>query len=202
MRSLKCTYEKESEFPMRTNTAASLQHTETRSFSVAREVMLIGGGTLFLTACSQIAFPFWPAPFTMQTFAVILIAGCFGLRRGTATVSAYVAAGCLGLPVFANFSGVAALFGPTTGYILGFVAAAAITGALMDAGFRRHWTLSALAMTAGTAAILYGGTCWLAVAWGMGWQTAASAQLIYLPGAIVKIALAMAALPYARKLLR
>ena len=38
----------------------------------------------------------------MQTFAVILIAGCFGLRRGTATVSAYVAAGCLGLPVFAN----------------------------------------------------------------------------------------------------
>lgn len=71
--------------------------------------------------CSWISIPM-AVPFTMQTFGVFCALLLLGGRRGTIAILLYVFMGAVGLPVFSSFrSGVAALAGPTGGYILGFI---------------------------------------------------------------------------------
>ena len=66
--------------------------------------------------------------FTMQTFAVCLCAGLLGWKRSTVSVIVYILLGMVGLPIFTGFkSGVAAITGPTGGYIVGFVLTPLIT---------------------------------------------------------------------------
>lgn len=75
-----------------------------------------------LTAvCSWITVPY-TVPFTMQTFAVFFILLTLGGKRGTLSVIIYILLGAVGAPVFSSFrSGIGTLFGPTGGYIFGFV---------------------------------------------------------------------------------
>ncbi len=77
-----------------------------------------------LTVCSWISIPaLGPfVPFTLQTFAVFLIAGLFDLRCSLTAVAAYILLGAAGVPVFSGFkSGIAAITGVTGGYIIGFL---------------------------------------------------------------------------------
>jgi biotin transport system substrate-specific component len=74
-------------------------------------------------------FPIGPVPITMQPFFVFLSGYLLGPLYGAGAVLLYITAGCLGLPFFAGGkSGFAHLLGPTGGYLIGFVAAAAICG--------------------------------------------------------------------------
>lgn len=64
----------------------------------------------------------YTVPFTMQTFAVFLTAVVIGGKKGTLSVLIYILCGAAGLPVFSAFrSGLGTLFGPTGGYITGFI---------------------------------------------------------------------------------
>ena len=81
--------------------------------------------TALIAVCAWITVPF-TVPFTMQTFGVTLAVKLLGGKRGTAAILLYITLGGIGVPVFAGFTGgPAVLFGPTGGYILGF-----LTGAL------------------------------------------------------------------------
>ncbi len=76
--------------------------------------------TALMTVTAWIAIPS-PVPFTLQTFAVLLVCGLIGGKRATASVLLYIVLGAVGLPVFAGFTGGAAvLLGATGGYIIGF----------------------------------------------------------------------------------
>lgn len=69
-------------------------------------------------------------PITMQTFGVVLLAVILGSKLGGLTVIVYILIGICGFPVFSNFkSGIGVLFGPTGGYLVGFVLLAFIVGA-------------------------------------------------------------------------
>lgn len=79
-----------------------------------------------ITVCSWISIPF-AVPFTLQTFAVFITCIVLGGKLGFFTILTYVILGAIGLPVFAGFKGgLGALFGPTGGYILGFLLSALI----------------------------------------------------------------------------
>ncbi len=84
-------------------------------------------------------------PFTLQTFAVLLVLFTIGGKRGTIAIVVYILLGLVGVPVFAGFkSGPAALVGPTGGFIVGFVAAGLIFWAfdsLLYEKFKRTTTL-------------------------------------------------------------
>ncbi|AMJ63658.1 hypothetical protein AXW83_12750 [Bosea sp. PAMC 26642] len=99
---------------------------------LARNVALAIAGSLLMVAAAKVKVPFWPVPMTLQTLAVLGLGAAFGSRLGAATVALYIAYGLAGLPVFTNTPPVAAgplyLVGPTGGFLLGFVAAAAIAG--------------------------------------------------------------------------
>ena len=164
-----------------------------------RIAVLAVAGTALLAISAQISVPMWPVPMTMQTFAVVLIGAAYGWRLGGATVALYLAEGAMGLPVFANGGSTASLVGPTAGYLFAFVAAAALVGALVEKGWGRSLFTTALAMTLGTAVIFAGGLAWLSTFTGVE-KALAVGMYPFLPGAVFKIALAVAVLPMAWKL--
>ena len=181
--------------------------TESGSRSWLRNGALALLGSLFVAACAQIQVPMWPVPMTMQTFAVMTVGMAFGWRLGGATLALYVAEGAAGLPVFAGFSaGPGVLLGPTGGYIVGFVLAAALVGWLAEQGWDRKVWKSAIANALGTVVLFIPGVAWLATFYaaasgpsisGTGAETALGAAIAtgvtpFLIGAALKIALATA----------
>ncbi|MCP4703873.1 MAG: biotin transporter BioY [candidate division Zixibacteria bacterium] len=86
-----------------------------------------------LMAQIRIPLPFTPVPITGQTFAVLLAGVLLGKNWGGISMAIYAVLGAVGLPWFAGFGGgVAVLFGPTGGYIFGFVLAALFIGYMSD----------------------------------------------------------------------
>ena len=119
--------------PLRASTLAGqiLPATRPRS-ALLRNLALAAAGSLLLVAAAKIKVPCWPVPMTLQTLAVLALGAAYGPRLGAATIALYVAYGLAGLPVFTNTPPLAAgplyLAGPTGGFILGFVIAAAVAG--------------------------------------------------------------------------
>jgi biotin transport system substrate-specific component len=119
-------------------------------------------GTLFIALCSKINVPTWPVPVTLQTFAVALIAAAFGFRIGLATIALYIAEGLAGLPVFAGaLAGPAYLFGPTGGFIVGFLLLAAVVGLAADMGLSRRIVPLLAVMLVADAVVFGFGYAWL-----------------------------------------
>jgi biotin transport system substrate-specific component len=165
-----------------------------------RLVALAFAGTILLAISAQASVPMWPVPMTMQTFAVTLIGAAYGWRLGGATVALYLAEGAMGLPVFSGGGSLASLAGPTAGYLFAFVAAAALVGWLVEKGWDQSIFKTTLAMTAGYILIFAGGISWLTTF--TGFEKALAVGLTpFILGAVVKIALAVAVLPTAWKII-
>jgi biotin transport system substrate-specific component len=124
---------------------------------------LAGAGVTGLLAQVSIHLPFTPVPVTLQTFAVLLVGASLGSARGAAAMALYAVAGALGAPWFA--AGSSGWGGASFGYILGFVVAAALVGALTDRGRADRRVLTTAAQFAlGTVVVYAVGATWLAVA--------------------------------------
>lgn len=160
-------------------------------------VVLAGSALIALSAQVAVPLPFSPVPVTGQTFAVLLLGAALGATRGAAAVLAYLAEGAAGLPVFAGgLAGPAVLLGPTGGYLLGFLPAAWISGALAERGWDRRFPSTLAAMTLGDIAIFATGVPWLARF--VGAENAIAFGLApFLAGNAAKIVLAAGALPLA-----
>lgn len=172
-------------------------------------LVLAGSALIALSAQLAVRLPFSPVPVTGQTFAVLVIGMAFGSRLGALTVLAYLAEG-LFLPVFAEAR---TWFHPltmwTVGYLFGFVLAAFAAGWLAERSWDRRPLTTALAMLAGNLLIYLPGLAWLAYMYaGANGQagtallatTVTAGLLPFIPGDLAKLALAVAALPVAWKL--
>jgi biotin transport system substrate-specific component len=169
-----------------------------------RSVALVLGFSLLTAAAAQVVVPFpWtPVPLTGQTFAVLLTGALLGPRLGALAMLAYLAEGAAGLPFFsAGAGGPAHISGATAGYLFAFPAAAYVTGYLAERGWDRRFMTAAAAMALGSLVILASGWAWLSLALG-GAQAFRLGVALFLPGDVVKIALAAAALPAGWELLR
>jgi biotin transport system substrate-specific component len=101
-------------------------------------------------------------PFTLQVPAVLLAGLALGPWLGAASQMAYVSLGLLGLPVFATGGGPGYILTPTFGFLVGFVAAAAVVGLVAGDPARSGNLRVALALALGIAAIYLVGVPWLA----------------------------------------
>jgi len=108
-----------------------------------------------VSANAFIYLPFTPVPITLQVLTVIFSALMLGGTWAAASQLIYILMGLSGLPVFAGFlGGPAVLMGPTGGYIIGFVAAAYITGTLAHKKYKLPgYVIQAAAAIAGLAVI-------------------------------------------------
>jgi biotin transport system substrate-specific component len=140
------------------------------SRGLATDIILIAAGTALTSILAQIAIPLWPVPITGQTFSVLFVGATLGVVRAVLSMALYLAIGLLGLPVFApqpdgsHLPGVAALLGPTGGFLIGFILAAALVGFLAQREWDRKWLRTLLAFVGGTILIYAVGLPWLYVA--------------------------------------
>lgn len=118
-----------------------------------------------LAARVTIPLPFTPVPITLQVMAVLLAGLVLGPKAGAASQIVYLAMIAAGLPVDAKALGLAALTGPTAGYLMGFVPAAFLAGWLAE---RLPATRASrfLAATVGVGIIYTVGVAWLTPAVG------------------------------------
>ncbi len=131
---------------------------------LARDAALVIAGAALLTISAKVQVPFYPVPMTMQTLVVLVLGAAYGARLGAAAVALYLIEGLLGAPVFAGaVAGPAYMAGPTGGYLVGFLAAAAATGFLAERGWDRSWAGLIAAMTIGHVILFVFGWAWLAV---------------------------------------
>lgn len=159
-----------------------------------RPALLALGGSLAIAASAQIQVPIQPVPMTMQSLVVLLVGAAYGPRLGAATVLLYLAEGLLGLPVFAGLrAGPAVLAGPTGGFLLGFVPAAALAGWLAARGWGDDAWRGGAMLLAGHAVLLALGVAWLAALIGVDHAVAAG-LMPFLPDTAVKVALGAALL--------
>jgi biotin transport system substrate-specific component len=168
--------------------------------AMAKNALAVMTASVFVALMAQVSIPlpFTPVPFTMQTFAVYMIAIALGPRLGAMAMAAYICEGACGLPVFSGgAAGAAKLLGPTGGYLLGFVPAAYVIGMLAgkDAG-----KLRAVAAFVCGAAVFYAlGLVQLS-------RFVPSAFVLkaglfpFMPGEVVKFFLAAGAVPVAKRL--
>ena len=195
---------------MSTQTIETIKHPTLaaelwRGQSQLRAITLAVVGSLLLTLSAKAQIPFYPVPLTMQTFVVLAIGFAYGWRLGALTILLYLAEGAVGLSVFAGTPekgiGVAYMLGTTGGYLLGFVVAAGVCGYLAEKGWDRRASTTVAAMLIGNLIIYALGLLWLGAL--LGWDKPLLQWGLYpfLPGDLVKIALAVVVLPGAWKAL-
>ncbi|MCX8032408.1 MAG: biotin transporter BioY [Thermoleophilia bacterium] len=162
-------------------------------------IAIVLAGVGLLAASAWLSVPFYPVPMTMQTLAVLLVGGLLGPRMGAATVATYLMAGLAGAPVFHNGTfGPAILFGPTGGYLVGFVPAAALMGwfaqrSRQTTGIREFAFLGVGAVLA--EVVIYAvGVPWLSVYVGSIGKALQVGMAPFVLGDLLKMAVAIGAL--------
>jgi biotin transport system substrate-specific component len=174
--------------------------------SIATDIALMFGGAVLTAVAAQIAFPMWPVPITGQTFAVLLVGAVLGASRGALSMITYFSLGAAGLPVFTGaVSGIT--FGTTFGYLVGFIAAAAVVGWFSQLNWHKRISGVLASFAIGNAVIYLFGLPWLGFALAnlnlaSDFSAVVMAGLVpFMVGDAIKMVFAAAALPLAWKYL-
>lgn len=169
------------------------------------EITMIGLMAAVTCILGPLSIPIGPVPISFTNLAVYLAVILLGLKRGTISYLVYLLVGLTGVPVFSSFTGgPAKLFGPTGGYLAGFIFMALITGLFVerfrDADSGKQIPMYFAGMVLGTAVTYLFGTAWLAFQAQMSFSEALAAGVIpFLPGDIAKMVIAACAGPAVRK---
>lgn len=157
-----------------------------------------------LISCGAfIAIPIGPVPIVLQNMFVLLAGLVLGPVNGLVCVTVYLIAGLAGLPVFAGATaGIGKLFGPTGGYLIGYLPAVWAAGFISE---KMNHTRKGdiLALIAGCLIVYGTGVPWLKIAFAMDWSKALAAGMYpFLPGDALKMAAAAVLAPRIRSMSR
>lgn len=131
-----------------------------------------GAAIIAVLAQVSIPIPFSPVPITGQTLAIGLVVTILGTRVGSLAVLLYILLGAAGLPVFSMFKGgLAIVFGPTGGYIVGFLPTAIVMGLYLKK-FGITVPQAIVANIIGMVITLAFGTAWLKIGADLTWTAA------------------------------
>jgi biotin transport system substrate-specific component len=141
---------------------------------------------------------FIPVPITAQSLGVMLAGVVLGAKRGTLAVLLTILIAAIGLPVLSGGRGGLSIFyTPTTGYLIGWIAAAFVTGYLSERLVNRDQTALVqgvgffLASVIGGVVVLYAfGITYLGFAAGIGFTKAFIGSMAFIPGDVLKAVLA------------
>lgn len=140
----------------------------------------------------SITLPFSPVPIAICMFGIYIAAYALGSRYATVAVCLYLLIGLVGVPVFSAFSGgPGKLFGPTGGYLIGYIPLVFLSGLFIEK-FESKIYMHVIGMLLGLIICYALGTAWLAYQAGMTLPVALGAGVIpFIPMDIVKIVLAV-----------
>jgi biotin transport system substrate-specific component len=141
----------------------------------------------------SVPIPVGPVPIVLADLFVMAAGIFLGPKFGMASAALYLGLGAVGLPVFAGgTSGLAVLFGPTGGFLFGYILAAGAAG--LVAGRMKPGVPAWLAaMIAANIALYAVGVPWLKFLLNMSWPAALAVGLTpFIAGVLIKIAAAVA----------
>lgn len=168
--------------------------TEKKEKLSVKDITLIALMAAVICVLGPITIPIGPVPLSFANLAIYLTVILLGWKKGTISVLIYLLIGLVGLPVFSNFSGgVGKLFGPTGGYLLGYLFVAMV-GGLFTEKFAGKKYMYMLGMVLGTMCMYTAGTIWLAYQGNLSFAAALWAGVIpFIPGDMIKIIIAVLA---------
>ena len=139
----------------------------------------------------RIPLPFTPVPITLQTLFVLLSAACLGSKLGSISQLGYILLGILGLPIFAGAgSGLFYLFGPTGGYLFGFVFSTIFVGNFIKYS-KNNLFFTFVILSLGNLILLSSGIIWLKVLLGYRLSELLFIGFIpFIPGDLLKVLIA------------
>jgi biotin transport system substrate-specific component len=150
-------------------------------------ILQILAATLLIAVCAHIKIPlyFTPVPLSGQTLAILFIGATLGSRKGALSILAYLLEGAIGLPVFVGGSGILYMFGPTGGYMLGWILQAYLIGKTVESSQERGLIKLFAMMLAICALQLSIGTLWLSNFVGAS-NSVAMGIIPFIPGEAIK----------------
>ena len=172
------------------NFAGGGQRARSAAVSLAQIAMF----TALMVVGAFIRIPLPAVPLTFQTVISVLAGLLLGAKRGAAAMAVYAFAGLVGLPVFASGGGFSYALQPSFGYILGFIAAAAVAGTIVGGAPYRFRRLLVASLAAMLADYIFGIAYFIAV-WTLNgyeelWLAVVNYNLIYIPKDIILCTLA------------
>ncbi len=157
-----------------------------------REMTSIALFTAVTCILAPLSIPIGPVPITLTNLVLYFSIYMLGTRDAAVSYLIYLLLGFVGLPVFSGFTGgPGKLFGPTGGYLIGFIVMIIIAGILIPKAKGRRG-VEGIVFAAGTVIVYLLGTIWLSYSAGMDFRAALFAGVIpFIPGDAVKIILAV-----------
>ncbi|AMM83793.1 BioY family transporter [Martelella sp. AD-3] len=166
----------------------------------SRDLVLVALFTAIIVALGilpPIPLAFIPVPITAQTLGVMLAGLILGRRRGAAAVLLMFVLVAIGLPVLSGGrGGLGAFVGPTAGFLIGWLPGAYIAGGLAEmhadakSALRQTFGFFIAAAMGGIVVVYFFGIAWLAFGVGLGISKAVAGTVAFVPGDLVKAALA------------
>lgn len=162
-----------------------------KKFSIT-QIAVIGVMTAVICILAPFSLPIGPVPISFTNLAIYIALYVLGMKRGTISYLIYLLIGLVGVPVFSGFTGgPQKLFGPTGGYLIGFIPMAVIAGIVIDKCMKK-WYFCLFAMIAGTWVCYLFGTAWLAFQANMTFKAALAAGVIpFIIEDLIKMVLAL-----------
>lgn len=159
----------------------------------AKTITTVAVMTAVMCILGPISIPIGVIPVSLTVFTCFLAAYILGMKLGTVAYVIYLLIGFLGVPVLSGYTGgPAKVFGPTGGYLIGFIFLTAISGWFVD-HFENKIPLQALGMVLGLVVVYLFGTSWLAFLGHLTFQQAFAAGVApFVVFDLVKIAAAIA----------
>ncbi len=170
--------------------------TLSKSNFTVKQLTLTGLMTAVICVLGPLAFniPFSPVPISLGTLGIYFVVSVLGMKPGTVSVIIYILLGLAGVPVFTNFTGgPGKLFGPTGGYIIGYLFLTPVCGYFSDK-FRQKLLPQFCGMLLGTVVLYLFGTVWLGHQMQLSFPEALAVGVLpYIPLDLIKMAAASAA---------
>ena len=168
-----------------------------------KQLTLIGVMTAVTCILGPLSLQIGIVPISFTNLAIYFSVYLLGGKRGTLSYLVYLFIGLVGLPVFSGFTGgFPKVFGPTGGYLIGFIFMAFISGIFIDK-FSSKIYMCFLGMIIGTIVTYLFGTAWLAFQANLTFNAALSLGVLpFIPGDIAKMVIAALIAPQIKKRLQ
>lgn len=127
---------------------------------IVKSICLVGVFTALMCVLSPLSIPLDPVSITLATLVIYIIGATFDYKIAVLPVVLYLLLGMAGLPVFSKFQGgIQVLFGPTGGYLFGYIPCVFLISLLISKFPNKKW-LYPIAMIIGTIVLYAFGTLW------------------------------------------
>ncbi|GHC67194.1 biotin transporter BioY [Limoniibacter endophyticus] len=154
-------------------------------------IALFAALTAALGIFPPLTLPIIAVPITAQSMGPLLAGSILGAKRGALSVVLFIVLVAIGMPLLAGGRGGLGIFyGPTAGFIFGWVASAFVTGALFERYWNslNVWKAGFFAFIGGVVVLYAIGMVWVSVMTGLPLAQVAISSAPFLIGDAIKIA--------------